>query len=84
MTSFHNQVFRGVPQNHNLDLLKKYQAVTIQDVIHALRIHFLPLFDPEQSIAAVVTAPSKMDGVIVGLESIGFEIERREISGDSS
>jgi hypothetical protein len=56
--------------------------VTVQHVIDALRIHFLPLFDPDCSVAAVVTGPSKATDVAHGLESVGFEVERREISGD--
>jgi hypothetical protein len=83
MTSFGNQVLRGVSQNYTSDLLKKYQAVTVQDVIKALRIHFLPLFDPERSIAAVVTGPAKAIDVTHGLESVGFDVEQREISSDA-
>ena len=57
--------------------------MTVQDVIGALRIHFLPLFDPECSVAAVVTGPSKANDATLGLESVGFEVEQREMSGDA-
>lgn len=57
--------------------------MTVQNVIDSLRIHFLPLFDPARSVAAVVTGPSKAIDVAHGLESVGFEVERREITGDA-
>lgn len=57
--------------------------MTVQNVVDALHTHFLPLFDPECSIAAVVTGPSKAGDISQGLESVGFEVERREISGDA-
>lgn len=56
--------------------------MTIQDVVSSLRTHFLPLFDPECSVAAVVAGPSKVNDVTHGLESIGFEVEQRQISMD--
>lgn len=84
LSSLNNQVLRGVPQNHTSDLLKKYQAVTIQDVTRVIRLYFLPLFDPERSVATVVTGPSKANEIAAGLEDVGFEVERREISGDMS
>ncbi|KAF8527970.1 Metalloenzyme, LuxS/M16 peptidase-like protein [Hysterangium stoloniferum] len=83
LTCFSNEVFRDVPPDHTVSLLTKYQSVTVQDVTDCLRKHFTTLFEPAHSIAAVVAGPSKTNDVAKGLESIGFEVERREISGDS-
>jgi hypothetical protein len=58
-------------------LLEKYQAVTKDDVLSALKIYFLPLFDPSSSIAVVVAGPAKADEIGAGLKAIGFEVTQR-------
>jgi len=82
LMSFTNQAFKGVSQNHNVELLEKFQAVTKEDVLAALRKHFLPLFDASSSVAVVVTAPSKAAEIGEGLSAIGFEVRQRALEAD--
>ena len=79
MASFKNQTLKGVSQNHSIDLLKKYQAVTKVDVIKTLETYFLKLFDPETSVGVIVTAPGKFDEIADSLKQKGFEVEKRTI-----
>jgi hypothetical protein len=75
---------KGVPGTYQVDLLEKFQAVTKEDVLAALRAHFLPLFDSSTSVAVVVTAPSKADQIGAGLASAGFDVEKRTLEIDPS
>jgi hypothetical protein len=77
--SFADQALKGVPLNHNMQLLEKLQAVTKADVLAALKEHFLPLFDPATSVATVVTSPGKADDIAAGLAEAGFEVEKRTL-----
>ncbi|KAF7320399.1 hypothetical protein MKEN_00824700 [Mycena kentingensis (nom. inval.)] len=82
--SFVNQALRGVSQNHQMELLEKYQAITKEDVLEILRKYFLPLFDPSSSVAVVVTSPAKQDSIAEGLAASGFEVEKRTLEVDPS
>lgn len=84
VVSFTNQALKGVPQRYQIDLLEKYQAVTKDDVIAALRTHFMPLFESESSIAVVVTAPAKAESIGKSLETEGFEVTQRALEIDPS
>ena len=80
--SFLNQALKNVPRTHQIDMLEKFQAVTRDDVLRALKIHVLPLFDPSSSIAVVVTAPAIAEEIGAGLEAIGFEVTQRVMEVD--
>ena len=80
--SFSNQTLKKVPRTYQIDLLEKYQAVTKDDVLSALKIYFLPLFDPSSSIAVVVTGPAKADEIGAGLKAVGFEVTQRVMEID--
>ena len=82
MVSFSNQALKKVPKTHQIDLLEKYQAVTKDDVLRALKIYYLPLFDPSTSIAVVVAGPTKADEIVAGLKAIGFEVTQRVMEID--
>ncbi|KAF7347762.1 hypothetical protein MVEN_01533700 [Mycena venus] len=84
IVSFTNQALRGVPQTHQVDLLEKYQVVTKEDVLGIFRKYFLPLFDSSKSVAVVVTAPAKVDGIVEGLTGDGFLVEKRTLEIDPS
>jgi Zn-dependent M16 (insulinase) family peptidase len=81
-TSFINQALKGVSQNHNTDLLQKFQEVSKEDVLRVLRQYFLPLFDASTSVVVSVTAPGKAQEVSQGLEDAGFVVERRNLEVD--
>lgn len=82
MGSFINQALKGASQDFHLEMLEKYQAVTTEEVLTALRKYVLPVFDPKQSIAVSVSAPGKVDVTVEGLKAIGFEVETREVYVD--
>jgi Zn-dependent M16 (insulinase) family peptidase len=84
MLSFIIQVLKGVEsKDYQAELLEKCQAVTKEDVLNALRTHFLPLFDPASSIAVVVTSPSKVDHIEEALKTTGFDVEKRTLEVDT-
>ena len=80
--SFSNQALKNVPRTYQIDLLEKYQAVTKDDVLTALKTYFMPLFDPSSSIAVVVTAPAKADEIGAGLKAMGFDVTQRVMKID--
>ena len=66
--SFRKQALENLSGTHQLE---KYQAVTKDDVLGALKTYFLPMFDPSSSIAVVVAAPVEIDEIGEGLEALG-------------
>jgi len=68
-----------VSKDFQVQLLKKYQATTKEDILATLRKYFLPLFDPASSVAVVVTAPSKIEEIAGGLASANFDVEKRSL-----
>ena len=83
--SFINQGLKGLPSNHNVRLLEKYQAVKKEDVIRCLKKYIVNLFQPESSVALAVTAPGKLDEIATKLGEKGFKVEKRaiEVQGDA-
>jgi Zn-dependent M16 (insulinase) family peptidase len=79
VTSFVNQGLKGLSPNHNIELLEKYQRVKKEDVMRCLKDYILNLFQPESSIALVVTAPGKSDEIVENLGEKGFKVEKRTI-----
>lgn len=73
---------KGVPQDYQVKLLEKFQAVTKDDVLAVLETYFLPLFDSSSSVAVVVTAPAKVDEISEGLGGLGFTVEKRSLEVD--
>lgn len=84
VVSFTNQALKGLPQRYQIDLLEKYQAVSKEDVLAALRTHFLPLFESSTSVAVVVTAPAKSEEIAKSLTAEGFEVTQRALEIDPS
>ena len=60
-------------------MLEKFQAVTKEDVLTALKKYYLPLFDPASSATVVVTAPSKSELIGEELSKRGYEVEQRTL-----
>ena len=77
--SFVNQALKGVNQDHHMEMLEKYQAVTKAEVLGALRKYVLDVFNPATSIAISVSAPGKVASTVEGLKEIGFDVETREV-----
>ncbi|KAG8964008.1 hypothetical protein FRC03_002292 [Tulasnella sp. 419] len=77
--AFKYQTFQSLPLDHARQLLEKIQGVTLDDVKAALQEYILPLFNPESSIAVIVSAPSRSDSIAEQLTSAGFDVERRTL-----
>lgn len=77
--SFFDQVLKNAPKHRGKILLKAVQKVTLEDVKKSLKQYILPLFDPQQSIAAVVAPVGKVDEIEEQLKGVGYEMERVEI-----
>ncbi|KZO96339.1 hypothetical protein CALVIDRAFT_481506 [Calocera viscosa TUFC12733] len=75
--SFTNQVLRGVSADHHHELLQRFKAVTKADVLSAIRKYILPVFDPAQSVAVVVSSPNKAEDIASGLKNAGYDVESR-------
>ncbi|KAL0072062.1 hypothetical protein AAF712_000985 [Marasmius tenuissimus] len=82
IASFTNQALKNVPQSYQVDLLEKFQGVTKEDVLKVLKTYFLPLLDSKASVAVVVTAPSRADGIDKELKAYGFDVERQSLEVD--
>ncbi|KAK1232703.1 hypothetical protein PQX77_004179 [Marasmius sp. AFHP31] len=82
IASFTNQALKNVPQSYQVDLLEKFQGVTKEDVLKVLKTYFLPLLDSKSSVAVVVTAPSRADGIDKELKAYGFDVERQSLEVD--
>jgi hypothetical protein len=80
--SFINQALKGVPIDFQIQQLDRYQAVTKDGVIAALREHLMPLFDPKSSVAVVVAAPGRFEEVGDGLAKAGFKVEKETLEVD--
>ncbi|KAG9001081.1 hypothetical protein FRB93_012461 [Tulasnella sp. JGI-2019a] len=57
-------------------------VVTKEDVQRVLKEYVLRLFEPETSVAIVVSSPSKADMIAEQLSSTGFNVERRVLDAD--
>ncbi|EJD55672.1 hypothetical protein AURDEDRAFT_109912 [Auricularia subglabra TFB-10046 SS5] len=77
LASFTNQVLKNAPQDRHMQLLRKYQDVTREQVLAALKKYVLPVFDPATSVAAVTAAPSVSDKVAEGLKEAGYDVATR-------
>ena len=77
--SFFDQVLKQAPKNRGKVLLSAVQAVTLDDVKASLKKYILPLFDADDSTAAVVAPQGKVDEIQKQLEEVGYEMERVEI-----
>ncbi|OCH95812.1 hypothetical protein OBBRIDRAFT_788022 [Obba rivulosa] len=81
--SFLNQALKGVQQDWQRQQLQRYQAISKDDVLTALRNYFLPLFDSSSSVAVIVTAPSKSKQIGDDLAAAGFVVEQRTVEADA-
>lgn len=77
LASFTNQVLKGADQDRHLQMLQKYQEVTRDQVLGALKKYVLPVFDPATSIVSAACSPSVAEKVVEGLKSVGYEVESR-------
>lgn len=53
------------------------QAVTLKDVLDAIELHIVKLFDPKSSIMAVSTNEEKRAELVANFRKAGYEVEER-------
>jgi len=82
MATFTNQALKGVSRSHEIDMLGKYQTIKKEEIIAAFRKYFMPVFDAASSTAVVVTATGKVESIVGGLTSLGFDVTRKELHTD--
>jgi len=82
IVSFSNQALKNIAQSHQIDLLEKYEDVTKQDALEAIRKYLFPLFDSSTSTAVVVTSPGKSEEIKESLTQAGFEVTQRQLEVD--
>ncbi|KAG8907247.1 hypothetical protein FRC01_007752 [Tulasnella sp. 417] len=75
--AFLNQALKGVSQDFGRELLEKMQAVTIEDVKRVLGQYVLPCFQPDSSVAVVVSSPAKAKDIAEQFTKAGFDVESR-------
>ena len=77
LMSFTNQVLKSSTQDRHLKMLQRYQEITREQVLDALRKYVLPVFDPATSIVVSSCGPAVADKVAEGLKSVGYDVESR-------
>jgi len=84
VASFLNQALKGVPSEHHIQMLERFQAVTKAQVIDALKTHLIPVFDPESSVAVIVSSPGKSEAITDAFTALGFVVEQQtlDVSAD--
>jgi hypothetical protein len=55
------------------------KSISIQQIRGAIAKYFLPVFDSNTAIGAVTVSSGKAEEVIKGFETLGFDVERREL-----
>jgi hypothetical protein len=60
-------------------LLVFLQTVTVQQIRDALKQYILPIFDPETSVAAIASAPTRAQEIADQLKAVGYDVETREL-----
>lgn len=66
----------GLEQQYHMNVVRKLQEVTRDEVLEAIKKYIAPLVDPLSSVVIVVTPPLKVKETTVGLEELGMEVEK--------
>ncbi|GAA6054753.1 hypothetical protein JCM3770_000926 [Rhodotorula araucariae] len=72
--SFCNTVVFGRPRNYSSLMLKRIQAVTVDDVQRVIGKWIKPLFNSEMSVLGATVAPDKRKELVEGLGKLGYEV----------
>jgi len=77
--SFINQSLKNMSADYNKELIKKVQAVKIEELNGLLKKYLLNLFKPETSIVIVVITPNKVKDIKKGFGESGFNLEEKTL-----
>jgi Zn-dependent M16 (insulinase) family peptidase len=78
-SSFINQSLKNLSADFNQELIKKIQAVKIEELNGLLKKYLLNLFNPETSTVVVVCTPNKVKDIMKGFDESGFNLEKKTI-----
>nr|CAG8565114.1 14231_t:CDS:10 [Entrophospora candida] len=76
-SSFINQSFKNMSADYNKELIKKIQAVKIEELNGLMKKYLLNLFKPETSIVIVVSTSNK--DIKNGFGESGFNLEEKTL-----
>ncbi|KAF9100744.1 hypothetical protein BGX29_006292 [Mortierella sp. GBA35] len=77
--AFVNQVLKKVSVHYNKEFLERVQAVTAEDMQHAMDKYLSKVFHPETSNVVVTSATNKVKDISEGFKKIGFQLETKNI-----
>ncbi|KDN42524.1 hypothetical protein K437DRAFT_269392 [Tilletiaria anomala UBC 951] len=77
--SFIDSVMKGTGKNRGKRLLEETGSVTLPAVREALKKYVLPIFDPDTSICAIASTPSRTQEIADALTAVGYEMETQDL-----
>lgn len=77
--AFSDSILRGTGKGRGRHLINEAKKVTVEQVKACLAKYIQPIFNPSTSICAIACSPGRLDEMKAALETIGYEMERREI-----
>ncbi|CAJ0908807.1 9134_t:CDS:10 [Entrophospora sp. SA101] len=78
-SSFINQSLKNMSADYNKELIKKVQAVKIEELNGLMKKYLLNLFKPETSIVIVVSTSNKVKDIKKGFGESGFNLEEKTL-----
>lgn len=77
--SFSSQVLRGIPKDWNKQMLRKIQAVKMDEVKEAIGKWILPLFDAKSANLVVTCANGMKEKMLENWTQAGFKVEVKDL-----
>ncbi|KAG0305550.1 hypothetical protein BGZ98_003958 [Dissophora globulifera] len=77
--AFVNQVLKKVSARYNKEFLERVQAVTPEQMQHAMDKYLSNVFKPDSSIVVVTSATTKVKDISEGFKKLGFQLETKNI-----
>ncbi|KAF2090489.1 putative zinc metalloprotease [Saccharata proteae CBS 121410] len=80
MTSFVNQVVKGIPKDWSRGMLEKVKKVGVEDIKAVLKEYVHPVFLPGKANLVITCATIMEEGLKKNLESVGWKPEVRTLA----
>ncbi|KAI1310239.1 hypothetical protein EDD11_003855 [Mortierella claussenii] len=77
--AFVNQVLKKVSAHYNKEFLERVQAVTPEQLQHAMDKYLRKVFQADTSIVVVTSASTKVKDISEGFKKLGFQLETKNI-----